>query len=105
MKTQLLPFLAGEKEKVGFVLKNGDIVELANICDNPVEGFVIKADDMLKYEDQVVATWHTHPKASANLSVGDYLSFRNYPKLRHYIVGTDGVFEYAVRGKAVVVVD
>ena len=33
------------------------------------------------------ATWHTHPGKDPNLSEEDMAGFRQWPQLRHYIVG------------------
>ena len=55
-------------------------------------------EDILAYLlcEGTVATWHTHPGETSVLSVGDYGTFTNYPHLRHYIVGKDGVQAYEV---------
>jgi proteasome lid subunit RPN8/RPN11 len=82
---------------VGFILHDGKIVEVPNACDAPDEGFEVTEEALEKYLDQAQATWHTHPGASANLSVGDYHSFLNFPELKHYIVGEDGVMCFVVQ--------
>lgn len=84
------------KERVGFVLKNGKIVEVDNVCEKPEEGFDVRGEDILKYTPQAKATWHTHPNADSNLSANDYETFMNWPELDHYIVGTDGVRRFYV---------
>lgn len=99
----LLPLNEGENERVGFILNDGSIIELENICSDPLNGFEVKGDDLLLYEDRVIATWHTHPGASSNPSIGDYSSFLNYPDWRHYIVGDDGVVAYEVRNRRVLI--
>lgn len=88
-------------ERVGLILDDGQIVELENICPDP-EGFAVKPEDMVVYEERAVATWHTHPGADNNLSTGDYIGFQNWPRLRHYIVGTNGVKCYEVRDGKIV---
>jgi proteasome lid subunit RPN8/RPN11 len=92
----LLLLNKGENERVGFVLDDNSIVELENICSDPINGFEVKGDDLLAYEDRVVATWHTHPSASSNPSIGDFQSFMAYPDWRHYILGHDGISVYRV---------
>lgn len=104
-RNSLLFFLEGTKERVGVVLKSLNPVELENVCRDPEEGFEVDASELLAFFDDVVATWHTHPGASCNLSVGDHQCFLNYPELRHYIVGTDGVAEYYVEDGKVLRVD
>lgn len=81
---------------MGLILNTHKIIELDNICDIPTEGFQVRVEDLLPFEDDMIATWHTHPNQDSNLSVNDYRTFLNYPDLRHYIVGTDGVAEYTV---------
>lgn len=83
-------------ERVGFVLKTGEIVEVENVCVNPEEGFDVKGEDILKYALHAYATWHTHPKSDNNLSANDYETFLSWPDLDHFIVGTDGVRRYVV---------
>jgi proteasome lid subunit RPN8/RPN11 len=99
----LLPLNKGENERVGFILNDGSIVELENICSDPLNGFEVKGDDLLRYEDRVSATWHTHPGASSNPSIGDYQGFLNYPDWKHHIVGDDGVVTYEVRNGRVLI--
>ena len=76
-----------------------------NTCPDPRNGFQVSGDDLLRYDGQIVATWHTHPDASSNLSVGDYDSFMNWPEWRHYIAGDDGVAEYYVEDGALLRAD
>lgn len=99
----LSKFLTGEFERVGFILESGEIVECVNICSNPVEGFDVGDADMDLYIDDAVATWHTHPGGTKNLSVGDYDTYRGMPNLMHFIVAPDGVAAYVVDRDAVLV--
>lgn len=94
--SKLENFLTGSEERVGFVLKNGDIVECLNICTDPEQGFDVSDADLVRYCDEAVATWHTHPGATKQLSVGDYETFRVNDELIHFIIGTDGVGAYQV---------
>lgn len=90
-------------ERGGLILDDGTVVELQNLSDEPNEGAVLNpTDDQLEMFDRAVATWHTHPGASANLSVGDYETFVNQPQLQHAIVGDTEVRWYAVKNGAVV---
>lgn len=85
---------------MGFILHPRTIVEVENVAPDPEKGFDVSAADLIEYLDEpseVVATWHTHPKADANLSNADYRAFLTLPKLKHYIIGTDGVRAYAVK--------
>lgn len=100
---QLLEFYEGNEERVGFVLKSGEIVEVMNICEKPEEGFKVSGIDLLRLTPHAQATWHTHPKADSNLSTDDWHAFLNYPELEHYIIGNDGLTKYVVENGAVLV--
>lgn len=94
-------FLKGKmtgNERVGFILKSGEVVEVHNDSSSPIEGFSVSAESLLQYDGQVAATWHTHPGVSANLSAADYESFMNYPEWDHYIAGIDGIRRYFLEG-------
>lgn len=91
-----------EHERVGFVLQSGEIVEVENICHDPRGGFEVRGEDLMKYMGEAIATWHTHPGQDCNLSPNDWYGFKNYPNLRHYIIGTDGVAEYYVNDAGMV---
>lgn len=99
----LSELLTGEAERVGFVLEGGEVVECLNICLNPNEGFDVGDADMDLFIDRAVATWHTHPGGTKNLSVGDYDTFRGMPELLHFIVAPDGTAAYVIDRDAVLV--
>ena len=77
-------------ERCGYIV-NGKVVEVQNCHADPEHGFLVKAEDIVKYADSASATWHTHPGQDANLSTDDFIAFLNWPKLKHYVVGADGV--------------
>lgn len=85
-----------EKEKCGFILKGNRIVEVLNTHIDPKKGFEISPESIVKYEDNLKATWHTHPFKTNVLSEHDYACFLNWPHLEHYIIGTNGVQRYIV---------
>lgn len=80
-----------EYERVGFIRPNNYIVEVPNISDLPRESFNVSAEVIEKEveENKAIGTWHTHPKGLANLSYLDYYSYKSYPELYHFIVGSD----------------
>jgi proteasome lid subunit RPN8/RPN11 len=84
-------------ERCGFVLQTGEVAEVENKCHDPANGFDISGDDLLKYEDLAVGSWHTHTGTDSNLTRDDLISFLNYPHLKHYIIGSDGVACYVVQ--------
>ncbi|BCJ91773.1 hypothetical protein IZ6_25080 [Terrihabitans soli] len=93
---QLREYLTPGEERVGFILRSGEIVEVKNVCEKPEEGFEVSGDDLLKHLPEIVGTWHTHPSGSSNLSMEDMAGFLNWPDWEHFIVGQDGVTRYVV---------
>lgn len=78
------------------ILADGSIVELDNVASDPRDAFAVRPEDMLRHVDRAVATWHTHPRGSCNLTVEDWDGFRAWPQLKHWIVGLDGQACYEV---------
>lgn len=102
----LLTFYSDQgPERCGLILSSGEIVELENVADDPLEAFEISDDDIIQYEDEAKASWHTHPGTSSQLSFEDCEGFLSYPDLQHHIIGNDGVTTYAVRNGKVVICD
>lgn len=100
----LREFYADEgPERVGLILRDGTIVELENVATNPEEAFDVRPEDLIRYEDEMVATWHTHPGASPNLSLDDHMAINNWPMLEHYIIGQGSTRRYTVRNGSIVV--
>ncbi len=98
MKALAKKLKKGDKlERCGLVLKDGAVIELDNVAEEPEQGYEIAAKDVVKYEDDIVATWHTHPNHDSNLSERDYFGFLMWPNLKHYVVGTNGVAGYIVK--------
>ena len=48
-------------ERVGFILEDGELVEVENVCPEPEEGFEVRGEDLVEYAERAVASWHTHP--------------------------------------------
>ncbi len=91
-----------ENEACGIVLKTGKIIDAENHHEQPSEGFVLRAKVIVEHGDKVKGTWHTHPRANANLSQSDYAGFLHWPDLKHYVIGSDGVRVYEVHQGMVV---
>lgn len=85
-----------DKERLGFVLSDGSIIELENVAEDSTTTGEARAEDIIKYCDDAVATWHTHPMGSCEMSEDDASHFRAWPGLDHYIIGEDGVKRYFV---------
>lgn len=83
------------EERCGFIV-DGRVIELKNVASDKTKSFEISPEDTIKYEKTFTAIWHTHPYESSNLSDYDYISFLMWPKVSHYIIGTDGVSKYVV---------
>lgn len=92
-----------ELERVGFILKDGSVIEVPNILSSEDE-FQVAGQHIMEYviSGKAIATWHTHPKKDANLTIQDHEMFLRYPELDHYILGTDGLRKYYVRNGKVI---
>jgi len=89
-------------ERCGLILFDGTILEVENTHPEPERGFRLPAKEMLKHEENLYGTWHTHPQDTANLSQTDYAGFNQWPKLRHFIIGIDGVRCFTLKGPLIV---
>jgi proteasome lid subunit RPN8/RPN11 len=76
-------------ERCGLVLKDGTIVELENVAEDPENSYEMAPESVLPFleKDLVVSTWHTHPHTDPNLSGEDYAGFLGWPDLSHIILG------------------
>lgn len=107
MKLDLDQYLEPDavEERCGLILKDGTVIEVDNVADEPEKGFEIPAEKLIEYEDDLAGTWHTHPGEGKNLSARDYHGFLTWPKLSHYIIGNDGVAKYVVEDGVVLSAD
>lgn len=69
-------------ERCGLIHADGTIVETINISPTPENNFEF---EMHHFERDVIATWHSHPTTSANLSIDDFWFFKSWPDLTHFI--------------------
>jgi proteasome lid subunit RPN8/RPN11 len=92
-------------ERCGFVLSDGTVVEVPNIHEDPQFGFRVDPQEILRYEEQIVASWHTHPHGGPNLSMEDYRCFLDWPKWTHFIVHRGKVWAYYVEQNRVLLHD
>ena len=97
----LLKYLTPGPERGGVILVDGTVIELENISGDE-DSYRLDPSDLLPHIDDLAGTWHTHPNATANLSVEDAETYLLWPDLTHYVVGTDGVRAYRVKGSLVV---
>ncbi|WP_419902137.1 hypothetical protein [Kiloniella sp.] len=84
------------KERVGAILKDGSVYEFENVHPEPYEAFDVAPEELIRLDDEMKATFHTHPKFTSNLSAEDYQAFTNWPDLIHIIIGNDGPSAYIV---------
>jgi len=96
-------------ERIGFVTKANEIVEVPNVSPNPDEGFMVAPKDIILYSEinPSYATWHTHPGASSNLSNEDFVTFKLWKDYVHFIIGNDGVraYKYDEKRKTIMELD
>ncbi len=83
-----------ENEVGGFILASGEVVAADGEADQ--HNFTMNSQFLLKYINDAVATWHTHPAATANLSLYDWDTFVSNPDLKHFIIAVDEVRGYEV---------
>lgn len=94
--------LLSDVERGGFILRDGSLIELANISSDPVDNFEVDDFELLQHVDKdIVALWHTHPSGGSNLSPDDWRVFVDWPGIQHIIVG-DEVRFYGVKGRGVI---
>ena len=97
----LFEFYEGDEERCGFILDDGQVLELKNIHPEPQKGFEIDAEEILRYISRIAAIWHTHPGSTSVLSGEDKLCMEMWPQVKHMIVGKDGITTYRVVNGAV----
>ena|SRR5688500_5558582 len=90
-------------ERCGFILQNHEVVEIHNHHGDPTDGFRIKEEAMNRYSDRILATWHTHPSTSANLSVPDYFLFCRLSQWHHVIIFKNDIRIYKAIGDRVLI--
>lgn len=87
LETLLLP--TDTQERCGLILNGNKVVEIKNVADNPVIGYVMNPTEVLEHltTGNVTGTWHTHPNGTATLSGEDFKNFSFWPDLAHFIIG------------------
>lgn len=93
-------------EKGGYITNKGFVIEVENIHPDKDDNFMFSCDDLDKLDSEdVIATFHTHPNKTSNLSKEDYDSFVNWEKLLHFIVGKDKINCYKVSDRGTVIIE
>lgn len=95
--------LITEEERAGFVLLDGEVIELTNVAEDKVTKFDASPDEILLHCNKpIAALWHTHPDGSANLTSEDWHTFLAWPDVEHIIVAKDEIRFYGVKGTGVI---
>lgn len=90
-------------ERCGFILTNGQVIEVENVANNPETEFEIAESVFNEYADEIKATWHTHTGTNANLSLEDYLTFLAFPEYQHWIVSAKKTVLFGIEENSVVI--
>lgn len=93
------------RERCGFILKSGEILEVNNIDPNPDKNFAIDIEDINANIENILAFWHNHTGDNYNLSSADYKAFMAYPEHLHIIFCYDIYTIYRVRNNLLVRLD
>lgn len=95
------------EERCGLLLTDDTVVEIKNVSNNPVIGYLMDPKEVLPYltDEKIKGTWHTHPDGPADLSGEDLKGFLAWPHLIHYVIGKDGVKCYRVENGVVLKCD
>lgn len=100
-KTPLAELWDPGVERCGIITATGEIQEKRNRASDPTRFFEFDIKDL----EGAVATWHTHPQSTANLSIDDYRFFQSWPELTHFIVSLTDVRCYLTSKGLVHLVD
>ena len=99
-------FKSSEEEVGGYITDKNEVIKCKNTHPNKENNFMFSCEDLDKLEDEsTIATFHTHPKKSANLSKEDYNSFLNWEKLLHFIIGQDKINCYKVSERGTIIIE
>lgn len=92
---------AAPYEACGFILENGEIVEIRNVATNPLRGFKMDRRDAIEklsgISEFITGIWHTHPKGTIEPSLIDLDGIKSGSVQRnwnYFIATSEGVFEY-----------
>ena len=73
-------------ERGGYITSDNLVFEVKNNHPSSDNNFMFSCEDLDKLDSEnVIATFHTHPNKSSNLSREDYDAFVNWEKLLHFI--------------------
>ena len=90
-----------EVERCGTLTKGLKITEVENLAEDPANQFKMTMAQI----EKGFATWHSHPRNDANLSMADWTFFLSWPEKLHFIVHSGEVRLYYVEDGIVYQVD
>lgn len=88
---------SGNPERGGLLLQDDELVELANVHPEPLEGYMPDPAEVIPLIAEAVGTWHSHPGRTAQPSSQDAQTFAGWPDWTHVIVGLDGVRAFRIK--------
>lgn len=91
LKQSLNDWWSDGDERCGIITAEGEVTECQNLAKEPDDRFLFQEEDL----KHAAATWHTHPKSSANLSLPDFYFFKSWPEINHFIVSSTEVRCYS----------
>ena len=91
LKSSLSGWWTDGDERCGIITPEGEIIECENRAADPTDRFQLSEEELKR----AAATWHTHPKSSANLSLPDYYFFKSWSEINHFIVSSTEVRCYS----------
>lgn len=59
-KIQSLSCRTNDREVCGFVLKDGAVVSVNNVAEDPINEFSIDPKDYAAYDEEILGIWHSH---------------------------------------------
>ncbi len=65
-------------EVCGFIMRDGSIIEIRNVAENPYETFTMDSRQIKRKVDvtKIAAMWHTHPGGDVRPSKADLKAIR-----------------------------
>jgi len=79
-------------ELCGVISPKKRVRQTKNLSDTPESTFLFDGKDL----EGAIASWHSHPDGTANLSIADYRFFQSWPNQAHFIISSDEVRCYTV---------
>lgn len=92
----MLHYWNSTTERFGLILEDGAVAEFKNQSQTPGKTLLVDRQSIEPFLPMAVASWHTHPENSVNLSCHDYAMFLTMPSLTHYIITETRIRSFVV---------